>query len=71
MAEIFLTEDEFCKRFHVGPRTAQRWRHTGEGGPPWVRLGLRRIGYREADCEAWAASRTFTNRAEELSRSAA
>ena len=66
MSEIYLTEEEFSSRYHVRPRSAQRWRNTGEGGPPFVRLGLRRIGYRLSDCEAWAAGRTFTSRAAEL-----
>lgn len=66
---IYLTEDEFCGRYHIGPRTAQRWRVTGDG-PKWVRIGLRRVGYRLSDCEAWAASRTFSHRADEMSRAA-
>ncbi len=64
--DAYLTEDEFCRRYHLSPRSAQRYRQTGEGGPPWVRLGLRRIGYRLSDCERWAASRTFAHRAAEL-----
>ena len=64
--EIYLTEAEFAARYLNGARrTAQRWRVTGDG-PPFVRLGPRRIAYREADCEAWAASRTFRHRAAEL-----
>jgi hypothetical protein len=70
MTETYLTEGEFCERYHVAPRTAQRWRVTGDG-PKWVRLGLRKIGYRLSDCEAWAADRTFKHRADELARGAA
>lgn len=66
-SETYLTEDEFCRRYRIGARTAQRWRHTGDEGPPFVRLGLRRIGYRLSDCERWAGSRTFQHRAAELS----
>jgi hypothetical protein len=36
------------------------------GGPPYVRLGPRRVAYEEAASEAWAASRSFTSRAAEL-----
>jgi len=61
----YLTEREFTSRYHIGKRTAQRWRVTGEG-PKWVRLGPRRILYRTDDCEAWAAERTFEHRAAEL-----
>lgn len=68
MSDLYLTEPEFCTRYNVAPRTAQRWRHEGEGGPKWVRIGLRRIGYRMSDCEAWAAGRTYTSRAAELAQ---
>ena len=61
----FLSEEGFCARFGISPRTAQRWRITGDG-PAWVRLGQRRVGYRPADCEAWAAARTFAHRAAEI-----
>jgi predicted DNA-binding transcriptional regulator AlpA len=67
---IYLTEGEFADRYHLGRRTVQRWRQTGEG-PRWVRLGQRRILYRLTDIEEWAAARTFKHRADELSRSAA
>ncbi len=68
--DVYLTEDEFCRRYHIGARTAQRWRRTGEGGPSWCRLGMRRIAYRLSDCEQWAASRTFVSRAAELASAA-
>jgi predicted DNA-binding transcriptional regulator AlpA len=65
--EIYLTEAEFAGRYHLGRRTVQRWRGTGDG-PPWVRLGARRILYRLSDCEAWAAAHTYRHRSDELSR---
>ena len=71
MPEVYLTEKEFSARFGISPRTVQRWRYAGEGGPPFVRAGLRRIRYRLSDCEAWAASRTFQSRAAELAQKAA
>lgn len=64
--ETYLTEQDFCARYHVCQRTARNWRTSGEHGPKWVRLGARRIGYRLSDCEAWAAARTFTSRAHEI-----
>jgi predicted DNA-binding transcriptional regulator AlpA len=67
--EIYLTEEEFAVRYRLGRRTVQRWRHSGEG-PFWVRLGPRRVVYRLADCESWAASRTYAHRAAELARAA-
>jgi len=68
--DTYLTEEEFAARYHVGRRTAQRWRHTGDG-PAWVRLGPRRVLYRLSDCERWAAARTFRHRADELARASA
>jgi predicted DNA-binding transcriptional regulator AlpA len=68
--EIYLTEAEFAGRYHLGRRTVQRWRQTSQG-PPWVRLGVRRVLYRLSDCEAWAAARTYRHRADELARLAA
>jgi hypothetical protein len=65
--EIYLTEAEFAGRYHLGRRTVQRWRGIGHG-PAWCRLGARRVLYRLSDCEAWAASRTYRHRAEELAR---
>ncbi len=66
--EVYLTEAEFSARYLNGARrTAQRWRVAGDG-PPFVRLGPRRIAYREADCERWAETRTYRSRADELSR---
>jgi len=68
--EIYLTEAEFSQRYHLGRRTLQRWRQSGDG-PPWCRLGHRRVIYRLADIEAWAAARTYRHRADELARTAA
>jgi hypothetical protein len=67
---LYLDEATFCARYNIRPRTAQRWRLTGDG-PAFVRLGPRRIGYRSTDCERWAAERTFAHRADELSQQAA
>jgi predicted DNA-binding transcriptional regulator AlpA len=67
VADVYLTESEFAGRYHLGRRTVQRWRRTGEG-PAWVRLGQRRVLYRLSDCETWAAARTFRHRADELAR---
>ena len=67
MSDLFLTEREFSAQFKIPARTAQRWRSTGDG-PPFVRLGPRRVAYRLSDCERWAASRTFASRAVELAQ---
>ncbi len=67
VAPIYLTEREFSERFKIPARTVQRWRSTGDG-PPFLRLGPRRIAYRLSDVECWAESRTFASRAAELAR---
>lgn len=63
----YLTEQQVSDRFGVSRRTAQRWRISGDG-PPFVRLGARRIAYREEDCEAWVAAQTHQHRAAEQSQ---
>jgi len=49
----------------VSRRTLQRWRHEG-GGPPFIRMGLRRIAYRLDAIEQWTAGNTFASGAAEL-----
>jgi hypothetical protein len=63
----YLDEAALHDRYQIPPRTAQRWRVNGEG-PPYVRVGARRIAYRVADVERWLAERTYAHRADELSR---
>jgi hypothetical protein len=63
----YIDEDGLYQRFLIPPRTAQRWRASG-GGPPFVRLGKRRIAYRVGDVEQWLRKRTFVSRADELAR---
>lgn len=64
-ADCYLTEQQFCERFHVSPRTAQRWRKEGRFGPPFIRAGARRVLFRLSDCERWAEQRRFSTLAEE------
>lgn len=61
----FLDEGALAERLSLSRRTLQRFRITG-AGPRWIRLGTRRIAYRVADVEAWAAARTFDHVAAEL-----
>jgi predicted DNA-binding transcriptional regulator AlpA len=63
----FLSENDLSKRFGVPIRTLQRWRATGDG-PPYTRIGPRRVAYPAAAAEAWLVARTFADRQEELSR---
>jgi hypothetical protein len=66
----YLCEEGLNEEYLISPRTAQRWRASGEG-PRWVRLGRRRVIYRRADVESWLADRTYSSRADELSRTIA
>ncbi len=70
MSDLYLTEREFSERYHLAPRTVQRWRTTGDG-PAFVRVGPRRIIYRLSDCEAWASARTYSHRSAELAAQSA
>jgi len=64
-ANVFLRAPDAAKMLGVSEWTLQNWRTTG-AGPPFVRIGERRIGYRRTDIDAWARARTFTSRADEL-----
>ncbi len=66
-APAFFTEQGLFARFGISPRTAQRWRTTGDG-PPFIRVGKRRILYREVDVLNWMSQRTFASRAAELAQ---
>ena len=61
----YLDETALAHRLGVSKRTLQRWRVEG-GGPPYVRLGPRRVAYDQAASDAWAAARSFASRAAEL-----
>ena len=60
-----MNEDALADYLDLSARTLQRFRVTGEG-PPFVRLGSRRIAYRLADVERWADARAFPHRAAEM-----
>jgi hypothetical protein len=66
----YLDENGLHEQYDIPPRTAQRWRASGDG-PEYVRVGKRRILYRIADVERWLANRTFKSRADEISRQTA
>jgi len=51
-----LTTQEVAERLRLSPRTLELWRQRGDG-PPYVRVGPRRVLYRRADVETWLASR--------------
>ncbi len=68
-ARKYLGEADMARRLGFSQRTLQRWRAQG-CGPPYVRLGPRRVAYDEAASDTWAASRSYTSRAAELATAA-
>ena len=52
-----LTEKELSTWLGLSLPTLQRMRSKG-GGPKFIRLSFRRVGYRPADVEDWMAART-------------
>ena len=69
-ADMLLKETQAAERLGVSRRTLQRWRILG-GGPPFVRIGPRRVAYPETALAAWCEGRTYRHRAEEIARSSA
>jgi DNA-binding transcriptional MerR regulator len=63
----YRDEAATAQKLHVSRRTLQRWRTIG-GGPPFVRVGARRIIYSDEGIEAYAAQRTHMSRAAELAQ---
>lgn len=57
---LVLMEAEAARQVSLSVRSLQRLRVDG-GGPPYIQLGLRRIGYRMADLEAWLTGRRVTS----------
>jgi len=47
-----LTPDEVARRLRVSPRTVKDWRSEGVG-PPFIRLGRRRVRYSLMDLNDW------------------
>lgn len=47
-----LSQKELADRWRISPRTLERWR-AAKTGPPWLRLGARRIAYRLEDVLAY------------------
>jgi len=62
-----LKEKQAAEALGVSKRTLQRWRFSGDG-PPFTRIGPRRVAYPEAALAAWCEGRTFNHRAEETAR---
>ena len=55
MSEQFLNQARLADRWHISPRTLERWRWKGEG-PAFVKIGGR-VVYRLDDVEAYENGR--------------
>lgn len=53
---LVIPEKQAASMVDLSARHLQRLRVEG-GGPPFIQLGARRIGYRVEDLQAWIASR--------------
>lgn len=51
-----LSQRELAARWRISPRTLERWRAL-KTGPPWLRLGKRKIAYRLEDVLAFERAR--------------
>ncbi len=60
----YLTPTEAAAFLRLTPRRLMHLRTSG-GGPRYIRVGLRRLLYAEADLLAWLDSRSFSHRAQE------
>lgn len=69
MADQFLNQVHLARRWHISPRTLERWRWTGEG-PAYLKIGGR-VVYRLEDVEAYEASRQRCSTAEPVTARAA
>jgi excisionase family DNA binding protein len=63
---FLLTQSEAADYLRLSKRSLERWRVTGDG-PAYCKAG-RRVLYREADLEAWIASRVVHSTSEETGR---
>jgi hypothetical protein len=50
-----ISQHNLARRWHLSPRTLERWRWTGKG-PRFLKLGGR-VVYRLEDIEVWEAER--------------
>lgn len=69
-ASRYLDQKSAARMLRLSVRSLERMRQEGNG-PAFIRIGLRRIAYDEAEIRRWAASRTYAHRAAELARNAA
>jgi len=57
-----LNQLELSRRWAMSPRSLERWRWTGVGGPPFLKVGGK-VLYRVTDIEAYEAEQLRTSTA--------
>lgn len=57
---LVLSQNESARTLGISTKTLERLRGAG-GGPVFVQLSARRIGYRRTDLEVWLASRRMAS----------
>lgn len=62
----YLSERQAADYLGLSVRTLQRWRaEPPQGGAPsFIKLGPRRVAYRQAELDRWADSRSFASTSE-------
>jgi predicted DNA-binding transcriptional regulator AlpA len=55
MGQRIFSNDEAARFLGLSPRTLPGMRRRGDG-PPFIRLGARRVGYLESDLSVWVES---------------
>jgi predicted DNA-binding transcriptional regulator AlpA len=66
----YHSSKEVAERYKISKRTLGRWREEG-GGPEYIRVGPRLIGYADAALAAWDAAHTHPDRTAEKAKEAA
>jgi len=62
--ETLLTQREAASALRLSERTLERMRVSGQGGPKFIRCGLRAVRYRQSDLEDWIAGRAVRSTSE-------
>lgn len=55
----YATPSELAEEIHVSEATLRQWRWQNQG-PPYVKVGTKRVVYRRADVARWLDAQTVT-----------
>lgn len=61
LASDLMTMDEAAKYLRISRRTLARMK-AGGAGPVWIRVSMKRIGYRKGDLDSFIASQAQKER---------